>query len=173
MSNSEKSAYFRHVFANNFFWMHFFKTFTTDSKSARNSAFFDTHIEFYIKKMLLLALFVNFDCKCAGNGSIKLKIFFLWMCLRILIGNHQRVCITKFLKSLYPTAHHNLRISAIPRHYCLIGPFAFLCSIPFCNLEELNTGEEILYCMVLHWIHLPSNLSYMETRSIHGFFLNK
>ncbi len=25
------------------------------------------------------------------------------MCLRILIGNHQRVCITKLLKSLHPT----------------------------------------------------------------------
>ncbi len=25
MSKSEKSAYFRHVFANNFFWVHFFK----------------------------------------------------------------------------------------------------------------------------------------------------
>ena len=25
------------------------------------------------------------------------------MCLRILLGNHQRVCITKLLKSLYPS----------------------------------------------------------------------
>ncbi len=33
MSKSEKSAYFRHVFANNFFKMQFFKTFPTDSKS--------------------------------------------------------------------------------------------------------------------------------------------
>jgi hypothetical protein len=34
MSKSEKSVFFRHVFANNFFLVHFFKTFLTDSKSA-------------------------------------------------------------------------------------------------------------------------------------------
>jgi hypothetical protein len=34
MSKSEKSAFFRHVFANNFFLVHLFKTFSTDSKSA-------------------------------------------------------------------------------------------------------------------------------------------
>ncbi len=33
MIKSEKSTYFRHVFANNFL-VHFFKTFSTDSKSA-------------------------------------------------------------------------------------------------------------------------------------------
>jgi hypothetical protein len=51
----------------------FLKTFSTDSKSAGISAFFDTHIEFFNKKnvMLLLALFVNFDCTCAGDGSKK------------------------------------------------------------------------------------------------------
>jgi hypothetical protein len=42
ISKSEKSAYFRHVFANNFFCA-FFKPFSTDLKSACNSAFFDTH----------------------------------------------------------------------------------------------------------------------------------
>jgi hypothetical protein len=34
MSKSEKSAFFRHVFANNFFLKHFVNTFSTDSKSA-------------------------------------------------------------------------------------------------------------------------------------------
>ncbi len=34
MSKSEKSAYFLNVFDNNFFLLHFFKTFSTDSKSA-------------------------------------------------------------------------------------------------------------------------------------------
>jgi hypothetical protein len=43
MSKSGKSAYFRHVFAINFFVVHFLKTFSTDLKSAGNSAFFDTH----------------------------------------------------------------------------------------------------------------------------------
>jgi hypothetical protein len=51
MSKSEKSAFFRHVFANNFFLVHFFKTFSTDLKSAWNSAFFDT---FFIKKKKIL-----------------------------------------------------------------------------------------------------------------------
>ncbi len=51
MSKSEKSAYFRHVFAYTFFWVHFFKNFSTDSKSAWNFAFFDTHIEFKKKNI--------------------------------------------------------------------------------------------------------------------------
>jgi hypothetical protein len=53
MSKSEKSAFFRHVFANNFFLKHFFNTFSTDSKLS------------------------NFDCKCAGNGSKKTENLFL------------------------------------------------------------------------------------------------
>ncbi len=102
-----KSTYFRNVFANNFYCVQFFKIFSTDLKSEWNSAFFDTHIEFFNKKCFLLvfALSVNFDCKCARNGSKKRKNLFLWMCLRILLGNHQRVCITKLLKSLYPSVY--------------------------------------------------------------------
>ncbi len=78
MSKSEKSAYFRYVFANYFYFVHFFKHFSTDSKSAWNSAFFDTHIEFLPKKffLLLLTLFLDFNCKCAGNGLEKRKIVF-------------------------------------------------------------------------------------------------
>ncbi len=53
MSKSEKSAFFRHVFANNFFLVHFFKTFPTDLKSALNSAFFDTYWIFSKKKFSL------------------------------------------------------------------------------------------------------------------------
>ncbi len=53
MSKSEKIAYFRHIFANNFFGA-FFQKFLTDSKSAWNSAFFDTHIEFLNKNIFLL-----------------------------------------------------------------------------------------------------------------------
>jgi hypothetical protein len=34
MSRSGKSAYFRHIFANNFFFVNFLKTFSTDLKSA-------------------------------------------------------------------------------------------------------------------------------------------
>ncbi len=78
MSKSEKSAFFRHVFAYNFFLVHFFKTFSTDLKSAWNSAFLDTFFDFVQKNFffVILVLFSNFDCKCAGNGSKKRKIFF-------------------------------------------------------------------------------------------------
>ncbi len=74
MSKSEKSTYFRHVFANNFFFVNFFKTFLTDSKSAWNSAFFDTHIEFLKEKnfFALISTFFYFDCKRLK----KRKIFF-------------------------------------------------------------------------------------------------
>ncbi len=51
MSKSEKSAYFRHIFANNFF-VHFFNTFLTDSKSAWNSAFFIPILNFWIKNLV-------------------------------------------------------------------------------------------------------------------------
>ncbi len=78
MSKSENSAYFHHVFAKNFILVHFFKNFSKDSKSVWNSAFFYTHIEFWINNFLhSLALFANFDCKCTWNGSKKLKIFFM------------------------------------------------------------------------------------------------
>jgi hypothetical protein len=57
----------------------FFKTFSTDFKSAYNSAFFETHIEFLNKKisfsLKIYALFLSFECKCAGNSSKKGKPF--------------------------------------------------------------------------------------------------
>jgi hypothetical protein len=60
MSKSEKSSYFRHIFTNNFFLVHFSKTFLKDSKQ-RKICFFDTHIEYFNKKifLLLLALLKN------------------------------------------------------------------------------------------------------------------
>jgi hypothetical protein len=68
-----------HVFANNLFLVHFFKTFSTDLKSARNFAFFDTFFDFSKKKFfkVILVLFSNFDCKCAGNGKKNGKCFFM------------------------------------------------------------------------------------------------
>ncbi len=53
LSKSEKSAYFRHVFANNFFVVHFSNLF----QRIRNQR--DTHIEFLAKKFLF-ALFSTF-----------------------------------------------------------------------------------------------------------------
>jgi hypothetical protein len=46
MSKSEKSAYFRHVFANNFFLVNFQNFFG-----------------------VLFSFFVHVNCKCAQNGS--------------------------------------------------------------------------------------------------------
>ncbi len=82
----------------------FFKTFSTDSKSAWNSAFFDTQIEFFNKIffLLLLALFWYTLMANAQETAQKNGKSFLWMCLRILLGSRQRVRITKLLKSLYP-----------------------------------------------------------------------
>ncbi len=81
---TEKCTFFTftHVrqtcFAYNFFLVHFFTTFSTDSKSAWNSAFFDTSFDFFKKIFfwVILVLFLNFDCKCTGNGSKIRKIFF-------------------------------------------------------------------------------------------------
>jgi hypothetical protein len=55
MSKSGKSAYFRHVFANNFFWVLFFNTFSTDSKNQREIQRFLTPI------LNFLINFFNFD----------------------------------------------------------------------------------------------------------------
>ena len=106
ISKSEKSAYFRHVFANNFFWVHFFKTFSTDSKSVWNSAFFIPKLNFLIKIFFaLISTFCTLWLQMRRKRLKKTENLFLWMCLRILLGNHQRVCIYKLLKSLYPNVH--------------------------------------------------------------------
>ncbi len=84
MSKSEKSAYFRHVFANNFFWVHFFKTFSMDSKSAWDSAFFDTHIEFLNNIFFaLISTFCLTFIASAQEMAQKNGKSFLWMCLKI------------------------------------------------------------------------------------------
>jgi hypothetical protein len=59
--------------------VHISFTFLLITFFAAFAAFFDTHIEFLENNffLFLLALFLNFDCKCAGNGSKKRKIFFL------------------------------------------------------------------------------------------------
>jgi hypothetical protein len=78
-----KSAFFRHVFANNFFVVHFFTTFSTDLKSARNATFSLTP---FLKIIELghISTFFNFDCKCAENGSKNGKSFLL-MYLKIVV----------------------------------------------------------------------------------------
>ncbi len=85
MSKSEKSAFFRHVFANNFFWVNFFKTFSTDSKSAWNSAFFDTFSEFFKKYFFLghISTFFELWLQMSRKRLKKTENLFLWMYLRI------------------------------------------------------------------------------------------
>jgi hypothetical protein len=80
----------------------FLQNFFNGFKISVYSAFFDTHTEFLNKNifLLLLALFVNFDCTCGGNSSKKRKIFFYECVLEFYLAtNHQRVCITKCLFS--------------------------------------------------------------------------
>ncbi len=92
MSNSKKRAYFRHIFADNFFVCIFSKLFQRIRNQQTNSQ----------------------------ETAQKKENLFLWMCLKILLGNHKRVCITKLLKSLYPIAQlselnwqqYNWRISS-------------------------------------------------------------
>ncbi len=57
---------FRHVFANNFFLVHVFKTFSTDSKSAWNSAFFGT---FFDLKKIIFRLYLYFFQTLIANAQ--------------------------------------------------------------------------------------------------------
>ncbi len=78
MSKSDKSVYFRHVFANNYFLVHFFKPFSTDSKSVWNSAFFDTHIEFLKKKnvVALISTFLKLWLQMCRKRLKKQNLFY-------------------------------------------------------------------------------------------------
>jgi hypothetical protein len=79
MSKSEKSAYFRHFFANNFFRYIFSKLFQRIRNKREILRFLIPILNFVINKkiLLLLALFVHFDRKCAGNGSKNEKSIFI------------------------------------------------------------------------------------------------
>jgi hypothetical protein len=74
---NEKSAYFRHVFANNFFWCVFSKLFQR-IQNQREILRFLTPFSIKKKKKILghNSTFSHFDCTCPGNGSKKGKIFF-------------------------------------------------------------------------------------------------
>jgi hypothetical protein len=79
MSKGKKSAFFRHIFANNLFGA-FFQNFFNRFEIIVNFCVFDTFFDCFFKKKffyVLLVLFSTFDCKCAGNGSRKRKIFFM------------------------------------------------------------------------------------------------
>ncbi len=77
MSKSEKGAYFRHIFANNFFWCIFSKLQIRNQHDILR--FLIPILNFLIKTyfLLSLALFVNFDCQYAGNDSKNGQSFFM------------------------------------------------------------------------------------------------
>ncbi len=106
-----------------FLWCIFSKLFQRNSKSAWNSAFFDTHIEFFLNKIFyfLFSTFSNLWLQMRRKRLIRTENLFLWMCLRILLGNHQRVCISKLLNSLYPNVQipeyvHTFSLIITPTH---------------------------------------------------------
>ncbi len=78
MSKKWKRAFFRHIFANNFCMVHFSKLFQWIQNQRETLRFFDTHIEFLNKKffLLLLALFVYFDCEMRRKRLKKTENLF-------------------------------------------------------------------------------------------------
>ena len=72
MRKNEISAYFRRIFANNFFGA-FFLNFFNGFEISLTFCVFYTLIEFLNKIFFccLLLAPVNFDCKCARKGSKK------------------------------------------------------------------------------------------------------
>jgi hypothetical protein len=77
MSNSGKSAYFRHIFAKNNFFVHFLNTFFNGFEISVKFCVFDTFFDFFKKKFrrVIFVLFSNFEAKRAKNGSKKRKTF--------------------------------------------------------------------------------------------------
>jgi hypothetical protein len=77
MSKSGKGAYFCNIFANNFFLKFFCKTCSTDLKSAWNSAFFDTFLDFFNRNLFLghISWSIFFITKIIKRTTIKP---FLW-----------------------------------------------------------------------------------------------
>jgi hypothetical protein len=100
MSKSEKSAYFCHVFANNFLWCIFPNLFQRIRNQPDILRFFIPilNFEYWIEKknfFNLISTFFKLWLRMRRKWLKKTKNLFLWMCLRIYLCNHQRVCITK------------------------------------------------------------------------------
>ncbi len=83
----------------NFLPVHFFATFSTDSKSASNPAFFDTQIENILKKYVLgrISTFCKLLSQTRTKRRKKRKMYFQ-MCLRIHFVIHLWVRTLNFLK---------------------------------------------------------------------------
>ncbi len=100
-------------------WLHFrmniFATFSTDSKSITNSAFFTSTLKCCQKNycLLILALFANFEVKIAWSGSKKTKNV-CCVCLRVHFCIH---CL--LVKLMFVT---KVKITALPWTFiCLLG----------------------------------------------------
>ncbi len=107
MSKSEKSAYFRHVSCYWLFLGAFFRDFFGGfGIGVRFCVFWYPYWIFNEKSSFtLIGAFCTLWLRVRGRRLEEVEGLFLWMCLRILVGNHQRVCITKMLGLLYPNDH--------------------------------------------------------------------
>jgi hypothetical protein len=108
MSKSGKSAYFRHIFVDNFLG-HFLKSFSIKFKYAYNSAFL---IPFWSLKKFFKTLKIN-----APKTAQKTENLFYKHVLEFSYATIKRVSVTKVLKSLYPNEHHL---------YCTVHSFSIL-----------------------------------------------
>ncbi len=82
VKNAEFHADFESVENNNFFFVHFFKTFSTDSKSAWNSAFFDTFFDLKKKNFLgHIGTFFELWLQMRRKRLKKMENLFFWMCI--------------------------------------------------------------------------------------------
>ncbi len=98
MSNSEKSAFFRHFLLITYFWYIFSKLF----QRIRNQR---EILHFLTPFFRIFQKFFELWLQMRRKWLKKTENLFLWMYPRIWLCNHQRVCITKLLKSLYPNFH--------------------------------------------------------------------
>ncbi len=106
MSKKWKRAFFRHILLITFLWCIFSKLFQRIWNQREILHFLIPILNFLIKNFFAL---INTFCKLwlqmRKKRLKKTENLFLWMCLRILLCNHHRVCISKLLKSVYPNAH--------------------------------------------------------------------
>ncbi len=102
ISKKLKRAFSRHNFANNFLWCIFSKLFQRIRNQREILRFLIPILNFLINIFFaLISTFCKLWLQMRRKRLKKTENLFFWMCLRILLGNHQRVCI--LLKSLYTT----------------------------------------------------------------------
>ncbi len=157
---SEKRAFSITFLLITFLWCIFSKRFQRIQNQREVLRILIPILNFFL---LFLALFANFDCKCAGNGSKKQKIFFLWKWLRNLLGSHQRVCISKLLKSLYPNGgptetNHLLKGLGHKRN-----SFLKACKIKSLLYVHAQMVFQFVVCLVQEKINLKFQLASLKT----------